>query len=191
MKGRTESRRDGWVGRKQCYSPIQTHEWQKERTQQDFSSNRMCMKKLIQARVMWHTNRSSRHETDTVAFTRGGGSESFVKLSLIFLTPQVHILLCWWLSHFLRDCGQEQWSKCLCGHRLRQERLLFPETILSKALISLFPTPTPHKVHILPFNLRRPSRRDIIQSKGHCFNLNQFNTKFQKRSGLLDFLGLS
>ena len=190
MKGRTESRRDGWVGRKQRYSPIQTHEWQKERIQQDFSSNRMCMKKLIQARAIWHTQTKVAATRQIQKLTRDGGSESFVKLSLIFLTPYVHILLCWWLNHFLRDCGQEQWSKCLCGHQLRQERLLFPETILSKALINLFPPP-PRQVHILPFNLWRPFRRDIIKSKGHCFNLNQFNTKFQKRSGLLDFFGLS
>lgn len=55
MRGRTDVKRAGWVGGKQCYCTVQTHKWQKKRTRQDFSSNGMCMKKLMQARVIRHT----------------------------------------------------------------------------------------------------------------------------------------
>lgn len=169
----------GSIGTKQGYSPVQTHEWQKERTQQDCSSNRMCMKKPIQARVIWHTHKSCCHRVDTVAYRRWRFWK-LCKTSPHLSDSPSPCLTCWWLHHFLRDCGQVPRSKCLCGHHLRQERLRFPETIWPKALnslISLSPHPQP-KVHILPFNLWRPFRRDIMKSKGHCFNLNQFNTKF-------------
>lgn len=75
------------------------------------------------------------------------------------------------------------WSKCLCGHHLRQGMFLFSETIWSEALISLS---SPSYLS-RPLIFGGPFRRDLIKSKGHCFNLNQFNRVFQERSAFLWF----
>lgn len=87
MGGRTELKRGGCVGRKQCYCTAQTPGWQEKRTQQDFSSNEMCVKKLIQARVIWHTQTKVPATRQTSELTGDWSPESFVQLSLIFLTP--------------------------------------------------------------------------------------------------------
>ena len=179
MKGRTESRRDGrhWekAGLQSCTDTWMTKG--KNTARLLFKQN--VYEKAIQARVIWHTHKSCCHRVDTVAYRRWRFWK-LCKTSPHLSDSPSPCLTCWWLHHFLRDCGRVPQSKCLCGHHLRQERLRFPETIWPKALISLIslsPHPQP-KVHILPFNLWRPFRRDIMKSIGHCFNLNQFNTKF-------------
>lgn len=151
MGGRTELKRGGWVGRKQCYCTAQTPGLQKKRTQQDFSSNEMCVKKLIQARVIWHTQTKVPATRQTSELTGDWSPESFVQLSPIFLTPWVHIWLCWWVHHFLRGCGWVQLEQMpLWPPPKARDVSIFWNHLVRGSNQSFFP-----KLPITPFNLWR------------------------------------